>query len=74
MQDIPELVFILHIQVISVDEQLGVLQDKLYVPTENSGYKSRLAHLRVFRPGVRAQAADSIGKRGSGTICIYWPS
>lgn len=74
MQDIPELVFILLIQGRSIDEQLGVLQDELYVRTENGGYKSWLAHLRVFRPGVHGQAADSIGKPGSGTICSYWKS
>ena len=74
MQDISELVFILHIQVTSIDEQLGVLQDKLYIPTENSGYKPRLAHLRVFRPGVHAQAADSTGNLGFGTTHSYGPS
>lgn len=74
MHDIPELVFILYIQMMNVDEQLGMLQDKLYIPTENSGYKPQLAYLRVFRPGVHAQTADSIGTLGSGTIRSYLPS
>jgi len=74
MQDIPKLDFILHIQVMSIDEQLGVLQEKLYIPTENSGYKPWLVYLREFRPGVHAQAADSTGKPGSGTVRSYWPS
>lgn len=68
MQDMTELVFLLCIQVMSTDEQIGVLQDKLHP------LRTVLEHPRVSRPCVHFQAADGIGSSGSGTTCSYQPS